>query len=198
MSALFARALHRDTPRAAVIKADDLPSCDWDTGKSDPYVGIRIYSDVRTVLPRPLPRTPPARNIARDLARLKRRCLASSRRRGAANPRRARSTARRLSRASSTRSGWSTSTCAPAPPTTPLNAKRSVRAGALETHAALPAWLHSMDDKSTNMPSVKNGKLVFRIYDHDKIGRDDFIGQGAHRDAAAAGGQVLDQRPRLG
>ena len=79
-----------------------------------------------------------------------------------------------------------------------LNAKRSVCADALETHAALPAWLHSMDDKSTNMPSVKNGKLVFRIYDHDKIGRDDFIGQGAHRDAAAAGGQVLDQRPRLG
>ena len=35
-----------------VVKAEDLPSFDWDTGKSDPYVEIRIVSvDVRVAMP---------------------------------------------------------------------------------------------------------------------------------------------------
>ena len=35
-----------------VVKAEDLPSFDWDTGKSDPYVEIRIVSvDVRNAHP---------------------------------------------------------------------------------------------------------------------------------------------------
>lgn len=94
-----------------VIKADDLPSCDWDTGKSDPYVGIRIYSDE-----------------------------------GGSKPK-----------------------------------KSAKYRTTIKPRELNPEWMEHfnfMDDKSTNMPSVKNGKLVFRIYDHDKIGRDDFIGQG--------------------
>ena len=35
-----------------VVKAEDLPSFGWNTGKSDPYVEIRIVSvDVRVAMP---------------------------------------------------------------------------------------------------------------------------------------------------
>lgn len=94
------------------MKADDLPSYDWDTGKSDPYVEMRVVEMV---------------------------------------------------------GGKKEKSCK----------KRTT----IKPRELNPDWNEHFnfigaDFPSKQTPPVNQGHIVFKVFDHDKVGKDDYIGQG--------------------